>query len=155
MLEVRKPLFLSARVIAPSPPDDVAPDLALEIAAANNGTRAVELSAAFLTRRPGNDVELSRHLDQELEGQGISVYFAAGGCCTWEVQLCTATRDAAAPDQSAVFPISPAPESRKGIVTPPAPVSQSVTGVLQRPTAPDDAARGVSVGDRIRQLAAE
>ena len=70
---------LSWHVVAPSPPDDVTPDLVRQVVAGSPGAVAVELSAAFLHRRPGSDIGEWRRLDQELESEGDRGLFRAGG----------------------------------------------------------------------------
>ena len=87
---------LSWHVVAPSPPDDVTPDLVRQAVAGSPGAVAVELSAAFLHRRPGSDVGAWRRLDQELESEGIAVYFAPGGAAAWEIKVSTWPPPAAA-----------------------------------------------------------
>ena len=87
---------LSWHVVAPSPPDDVTPDLVRQAVAGSPGTVAVELSAAFLDRRPGSDIGEWRRLDQELESEGIAVYFAPGGAASWEIKVSTSLPPATA-----------------------------------------------------------
>ena len=87
---------LSWSVLAPSPPDDVTPDLVRQAVAGSPGAVAVELSAAFLDRRPGSYMGDWRRLDQELESEGIAVYFAPGGAAFWEIKVSTCPHPAAA-----------------------------------------------------------
>ena len=58
----------------------------LAVASSAHPVTAVEPSAAFLKRRPGSDIGEWR-LDQELEAAGIAVYFAPGGCTSWEIKV--------------------------------------------------------------------
>ena len=88
MFESRVGPSLPWYVVAPSPPDDVTPDQVFQcVAGLAEKVTAVELSAAFLTRRPGSDVGAWRQLDQELETAGIEVYFVPGGTASWEIKV--------------------------------------------------------------------
>ena len=83
--------------------------------------RAVELSGAFLNRRPGHTVEDWWRLDGELENAGISVYFVPGGSCTWEFMV------------SITAPVQDRPglqdaESRVKAVTPTGPNNPGISG---------------------------
>ena len=110
---------LSWHVVAPSPPDDVTPDLVRQAVAGSPGAVAVELSAAFLDRRPGSDIREWRRLDQELESKGIAVYFAPGGAASWEIKVSTW------PPPAAAKATESRPESPVEAVTPTNPSTQS------------------------------
>ena len=87
MFQARRPAFLPWRTVAPSPPRDVMPDQVREAVASRPEASALELSTAFLHRRPGSDVEAWRRLDRELEESGIDVYFVRGGTASWELHI--------------------------------------------------------------------
>ena len=158
MFETSKPASLPWYVmLSPTMPADVTPDQVRKCVASYPGVQAIELSAAFLGRRPGSDVSEWRRLDQELEGAGINVYFVPGGCATWEVHFCAGppgtvsggedpgpsrTADNGIEDEIAAV-TSPSPEIDKGEV------------VLQPKQTPTDALQGVPLKDRMRRLAAE
>ena len=90
MFEVRLGRAPGWRVVAPSPPDDVTPEQVRQAVGSSPHTvAAVELSAVFLNRRPGGNIQEWRTLDQELEAAGIAVYFAPGGCASWEIKVST------------------------------------------------------------------
>ena len=138
---------LSWSVLAPSPPDDVTPDQVRQAVAGSPGAVAVELSAAFLHRRPGSDVGDWRRLDQELESEGIAVYFAPGGAASWEIKVSTWPPPAADRDAES------RPESPVEAVTPTNPSSGTGPGVLQAVPAGESAATTVPVESRIAELA--
>ena len=138
---------LSWHVVAPSPPDDVTPDLVRQAVAGSPGAVAVELSAAFLHRRPGSDVGAWRRLDQELESEGIAVYFAPGGAASWEIKVSTC------PPPAAAKPVESGPESPVEAVTPTNPTSGTGPGVLQAVPAGESAAGTAPVESRIAELA--
>ena len=138
---------LSWSVLAPSPPDDVTPDLVRQLVAGFPGTVAVELSAAFLDRRPGSDIREWRRLDQELESEGVAVYFAPGGAAAWEIKVSTGRPPAADKDAESD------PESPVGAVTPINPNYGTRPGVLQAVPAGESAAGMVQVESRIAELA--
>ena len=138
---------LSWSVLAPSPPDDVTPDLVRQAVAGAPGAVAVELSAVFLDRRPGSDVGEWRRLDQELESEGIAVYFAPGGAASWEIKVSTS------PPLAAAKPAESRPESPVEAVTPTNPNSGTGPGVLQAVPAGESAAETAPVEVRIAELA--
>ena len=138
---------LSWHVVAPSPPDDVTPDLVRQAVACSPGTVAVELSAAFLHRRPGSDVGDWRRLDQELESEGVEVYFAPGGAASWEIKVSTGPPPAADRDAESH------PESPVEAVTPTNPNPGTGPGVLQAVPAGESAPTTVPVESRIAELA--
>ena len=71
MFEVRLGRAPGWRVVAPSPPDDVTPEQVRQaVGSSPHAVAAVELSAVFLNRRPGGDIQEWRTLDQELEAAG-------------------------------------------------------------------------------------
>ena len=138
---------LSWSVLAPSPPDDVTPDLVRQTVAGSPGTVAVELSAAFLDRRPGNDVGEWRRLDQELESEGVAVYFAPGGAASWEIKV------SICPPPAAAKAAESRPESPVAAVTPTNADSGTGPGVLQAVPAGESAAETAPVESRIAELA--
>ena len=140
---------LSWHVVAPSPPDDVTPDLVRQAVAGSPGAVAVELSAAFLHRRPGSDIGEWRRLDQELESEGIAVYFAPGGAASWEIKVSTGRPPAADKDAESD------PESTVEAVTPTNPSSGTGPGVLQAVPAGESAAATAPVESRIAELAGQ
>ncbi len=142
---------LSWRVVAPSPPDDVTPGQVRQAVAGSSDTvSAVELSAAFLSRRTGSDVGEWRRLDQELEATGIDVYFAPGGCASWEIKVSIAQR----------VPITVAtavntPQSRKEAVTPAFPISGTGGRVLQSESTAEMEGETIPMTTRIAELAGQ
>ena len=140
---------LSWHVVAPSPPDDVTPDLVRQAVAGSPGTVAVELSAAFLDRRPGSDIGEWRRLDQELESEGIAVYFAPGGAASWEIKVSTGPHPAVAKAAES------RPERPVESVTPTNPNSGTGPAVLQAVPAGESAAATAPVESRIAELAGQ
>ena len=123
------------------------PDLVRQAVAGSPGAVAVELSAAFLDRRPGSDVVEWRRLDQELESEGVAVYFAPGGAASWEIKVSTCPLPAADKDAEN------RPESTVEAVTPTNPNSGTGPGVLQAVPAGESAAATAPVEARIAELA--
>ena len=133
--------------MAPSPPDDVTPDLVRQAVGGSPGAVAVELSAVFLDRRPGSDMREWWRLDQELESEGIAVYFAPGGAASWEIKVSTC------PPPAVAKPAENRPESPVEAVTPITPSSGTGPGVLQAVPAGESAAGTAPVESRIAELA--
>ena len=136
-------------MLAPSPPEDVTPDQVRGFLTGNTEARAVELSAAFLTRRPGSDVGAWRRLDQELEEAGIDVYFAPGGATSWEIKVSTGAGPA--PDTQA----HNGSESRVDPVTPTLPSIGTGPQVLQPEPPGENDVETNPVETRISELAGQ
>ena len=141
-------MSVSWRVPAPSPPDNVTPDQVREYVAVHPGARAVELSGAFLNRRPGHSVEDWRKLHGELEEAGISVYFVPGGACTREIMVSTTAPVQNRPSLQDV-------ESRVEAVTPCGTNIGTAPPVLQSASPGGNAAETVPIEARIAELAGQ
>ena len=158
MFETSKPASLPWYVMgSPTMPADVTPDQVRQCVASYPDVRAVELSAAFLSRRPGSDISEWR-LDQELEGPGINVYFVPGGCATWEVHFCAGPPgpvsggEGPGPSRTADNGIE---DEIAAVTSPSSETGDKGEVVLQPKQTAADALKGIPLKDRMRQLAAE
>ena len=149
MFELREPPFTPWTVlVSPSLPGDLTPDLVREYVAAHPGIGAVELSGAFLRRRPGSDPDTWRRLDQELGDLGIEVFFGPGGCATWEARFSVGANTT--PKTPLVGAQKPVESVTQDFVT-----NESQVSVLQGPLAPVKAAQSVPPSSSTNDEAAD
>ena len=90
-----------------------------------------------------------RRLDQELESEGVEVYFAPGGAAAWEIKVSTC------PPPAVANAAESRPESSVEAVTPTNPNSGTGPGVLQAVPAGESAAETAPVESRIAELAGQ